>query len=156
VEEEMPKKAEQLKMEEPEPADDLLKEDSAATAVSQAAPSITPLMATAPASKPVEKTPAKSQESSSAPVFKLQILTSSAKLKPNDPQLKGQKQADYYKEGGLYKYTLGSSENYQEIYQLRKAQVARFPQSFIIAFKDGKRMDVQEAIREWKSKKVKR
>ena len=156
VEEETPKKAEQLKMEEPEPADDLLKEDSAATAVSQAAPSITPLMATAPASKSVEKTPAKSQESSSAPVFKLQILTSSAKLKPNDPQLKGQKQADYYKEGGLYKYTLGSSENYQEIYQLRKAQVARFPQSFIIAFKDGKRMDVQEAIREWKSKKVKR
>ena len=157
LEEEMPKKPEQPKMEEPEPAEDLLKDDSAATAVAQAAPSVMPLLAAVmPAPEPVEKVPAKSREASSAPVFKLQILTSSIKLKPTSAQLKGQKQADYYKEGGLYKYTLGSSENYQEIYQLRKAQVARFPQSFIIAFKDGKRMDVQEAIREWKSKRVKR
>ena len=157
LEEEMPKKAEQPKMEEPEPAEDLLKDDSAATAVAQAAPSVMPLLAAVmPAPEPVEKVPAKSREASSAPVFKLQILTSSIKLKPTSAQLKGQRQADYYKEGGLYKYTLGSSENYQEIYQLRKAQVARFPQSFIIAFKDGKRMDVQEAIREWKSKRVKR
>ena len=157
LEEEMPKTAEQPKMEEPEPAEDLLKDDSAATAVAQAAPSVMPLLAAVmPAPEPVEKVPAKSREASSAPVFKLQILTSSIKLKPTSAQLKGQKQADYYKEGGLYKYTLGSSENYQEIYQLRKAQVARFPQSFIIAFKDGKRMDVQEAIREWKSKRVKR
>ena len=157
LEAEMPKKAEQPKMEEPEPAEDLLKDDSAATAVAQAAPSVMPLLAAVmPAPEPVEKVPAKSREASSAPVFKLQILTSSIKLKPTSAQLKGQRQADYYKEGGLYKYTLGSSENYQEIYQLRKAQVARFPQSFIIAFKDGKRMDVQEAIREWKSKRVKR
>ena len=157
LEEEMPKKPEQPKMEEPEPAEDLLKDDSAATAVAQAAPSVMPLLAAVmPAPEPVEKVPAKSREASSAPVFKLQILTSSIKLKPTSAQLKGQRQADYYKEGGLYKYTLGSSENYQEIYQLRKAQVARFPQSFIIAFKDGKRMDVQEAIREWKSKRVKR
>ena len=157
LEEEMPKKPEQPNMEEPEPAEDLLKDDSAATAVAQAAPSVMPLLAAVmPAPEPVEKVPAKSREASSAPVFKLQILTSSIKLKPTSAQLKGQKQANYYKEGGLYKYTLGSSENYQEIYQLRKAQVARFPQSFIIAFKDGKRMDVQEAIREWKSKRVKR
>ena len=157
LEEEMPKKPEQPKMEEPEPAEDLLKDDSAATAVAQAAPSVMPLLAAVmPVPEPVEKVPAKSREASSAPVFKLQILTSSIKLKPTSAQLKGQRQADYYKEGGLYKYTLGSSENYQEIYQLRKAQVARFPQSFIIAFKDGKRMDVQEAIREWKSKRVKR
>jgi N-acetylmuramoyl-L-alanine amidase len=91
-----------------------------------------------------------------APVFKLQILASATKLRRTDPQLKGQKQADCFQEGGLYKYTLGSSENYQEIYQLRKAQLARFPQSFIIAFKGGVKMDVRQAIREYRSRKVKR
>jgi N-acetylmuramoyl-L-alanine amidase len=92
-------------------------------------------------------------ESSDAPVFKLQILASSTKLKPNDPQLKGQKQADYYQEGGLYKYTLGNSIDYQQIYQLRKAQLQNFPQAFIIAFKNGKKMNVQEAIQEYKKRK---
>ena len=95
-------------------------------------------------------------EKKDAPVFKLQILASSTKLKPTDPQLKGQKQADCYQEGGLYKYTLGSSENYNEIYQLRKNQLTNFPQAFIIAFKNGQKMNVQEAIQEFKSKKVKK
>jgi N-acetylmuramoyl-L-alanine amidase len=92
-------------------------------------------------------------EASNAPVFKLQILAAASKLKPNDPQLKGQKKADYYQEGGLYKYTLGSSTDYQQIYQLRKAQLTNFPQAFIIAFKNGQKMNVQEAIQEFKRSK---
>ena len=102
--------------------------------------------------KPVVDTP----KSSGAPVFKLQILASPTKLKSTDPQLKGQKQADCYQEGGLYKYTLGSSENYNEIFQLRKSMLAKFPQAFIIAFKNGNKMNVQEAIREFKNNKVKK
>jgi N-acetylmuramoyl-L-alanine amidase len=69
--------------------------------------------------------------------------------------LKGQKQTEYYQEGGLYKYTVGSSSNYNEIYQLRKSLATSFPQAFIIAFKDGKKVNVQEAIQEWRSKKGK-
>ena len=105
----------------------------------------------------VEKQPVvDSKQQIGAPVFKLQILASPTKLKSTDPQLKGQKQADCYQEGGLYKYTLGSSEDYNEIYQLRKAQQKNFPQAFIIAFKDGVKMNVQEAIREFKNNKVKK
>ena len=91
-----------------------------------------------------------SSTSSSCPVFRVQILASSSKLKPTDPQLKGQKDATYYEDGGLYKYTVGSSENYNDIYQLRKTLAASFPQCFVIAFKDGKRVDVQQAIQEFK------
>ena len=104
---------------------------------------------------PISPATPTSSSPASAPVFKLQILASATKLKPNDAQLKGQKDADYYQEGGLYKYTLGASENYNQIYQLRKAQLARFPQAFIVAFKDGNKMDVREAIREFKNKKNK-
>jgi N-acetylmuramoyl-L-alanine amidase len=162
----------QPKMEEPEPAIELLKEDSVVVAkvepmpeptpkpVQEVKPTLvqetkptpvpetmpTPVQETKPAPKPAPVV----AEKKDAPVFKVQILASSTKLKPNNPQLKGQTKADYYQEGGLYKYTLGSSENYNEIYQLRKAQLANFPQAFIIAFKNGQKMNVQEAIQEFK------
>ena len=97
-----------------------------------------------------------SSASSSAPVFKVQILASSARLKASSPQLKGVADADCYEEGGMYKYTVGASENYAEIYQLRKQLLDRFPQAFIIAFKDGKKVNVNEAIREYKANKNKK
>jgi len=87
-----------------------------------------------------------------APVFKVQILASSTKLKPTDTRLKGQKDADYYEEGGLYKYTVGASEDYLAVSQLRKQLLEKFPEAFIIAFKDGKKMDVRAAIQEYKSR----
>ena len=91
--------------------------------------------------------------SSDAPVFKVQILSSSSKLKTSDARFKGLKDIDYYQDGALYKYTVGSSTNYNEIYRLRKEVAAKIPEAFIIAFKDGKRMDVNAAIREFKSNK---
>ena len=48
----------------------------------------------------------------------------------------------------MYKYTVGASTDYNEISKLRKTLLDRFPQAFIIAFKNGKRCDLQEAIRE--------
>ena len=98
--------------------------------------------------------PVSNTSSSSTPVFKLQILASSGKLKSGDARLKGEQQVDYYQEGGLYKYTVGASENYQTIYQLRKQLLAKFPEAFIIAFKDGKKMDVRIAIEEYKKASV--
>ena len=67
--------------------------------------------------------------------------------------MKGQEDADFYKDGNLYKYTVGASTNYNEIYRLRKQLLSKFPEAFIIAFKNGQRMDVQQAIREFKKLK---
>lgn len=89
----------------------------------------------------------------SAPVFKIQILASDHQLKKNDSQLKGLTNTAFYKEKGMYKYTVGASANYQEIYQLRKDLLKKFPQAFIIAFRDDQKMDVQEAIKEYKKVK---
>lgn len=95
----------------------------------------------------------KSQDIAGQPVFKIQILTSSTILKKGDKKLKGRDDADYYKDGKIYKYTIGASENYNEIYRLRKTILDKFPEAFIIAFKDGQRTDVQEAIQEYKRNK---
>lgn len=92
---------------------------------------------------------------STAPIFKVQLLASTVKLKAGSAQLKGVKDVDYYEEKGMYKYTVGASANYAEIYQLRKQLLDRFPQAFIIAFKDGKKVNVNEAIREYKANKKK-
>ena len=146
----------QAKMEEPEPAEELVKEDSVAVVQEPKAKSQEVIAMTQQSTPKSQLPKAKVQEPSGSPVFKLQILASATKLKPTDSQLKGQKQADCYQEGGLYKYTLGSSEDYNEIFRLRKAQLGNFPQAFIIAFKDGQKMNVQEAVREFKSKKVRR
>jgi N-acetylmuramoyl-L-alanine amidase len=90
---------------------------------------------------------------SDAPVFKVQILVSSTQLKQTDARLKGLTGTDFYRENGMYKYTTGASTNYNEIYQLRKRILNKFPEAFIIAFKNGVRTDVQEAIREFKNRK---
>ena len=120
---------------------------------SQAAPVTQTLVETKTESKPEPATPV--AVAANAPVFKVQILVSSQKLKAGDSRLKGQTGVDSYVENGMTKYTVGASENYNEIYHLRKSLLDKFPEAFIIAFKDGKRMDVQQAIREFKSKRVK-
>ena len=92
----------------------------------------------------------------SAPVFKVQIMTSNVKLAAGNKKFKGQDGVEFYKDGGIYKYTVGSSTNYNEIYRLRKQVLDKFPEAFIIAFRNGQRMDVQEAVREFrKIKKLK-
>ena len=107
----------------------------------------------APAEKPANQEEKQKVNQDEAPVFKVQILTSNIKLKSGSRQLKGQEDADFYKDGNIYKYTVGSSTNYNEIYRLRKQLLAKFPEAFIIAFKHGQRMDVQQAIREFKKLK---
>jgi len=87
------------------------------------------------------------------PVFKVQIMACDVKLKNKDPRLKGIQNVDFYQEGGLYKYTVGASANYNEIAKLRKTVSVSFPQAFVVAFKNGQKMNVQEAIKEFRDNK---
>lgn len=88
-------------------------------------------------------------------IFKVQILTSSKPLSKNDKRLKGLKDVDYYKEKGIYKYTFGDSANYNEVLHARRSISTRFKDAFIVAFRNGERMDINEAITEFKKKKNK-
>jgi len=81
------------------------------------------------------------------PIFKLQILASKKKLSPQSNELKELKSVDYYFEDGLYKYTFGAETDYNKIVQLKNDLSAKFPQAFIIAFINGKKTDVKEALR---------
>lgn len=89
------------------------------------------------------------------PVFKIQILTASSPLKATDRRLKGLKPVEYYKENGIYKYTYGASTDYNKIYRMRKEILHKFKDAFIIAFKGDSKMNVQEAIQEFKRNRKK-
>lgn len=99
-----------------------------------------------------DETAEKADEPKDKPVFKIQIFASSRTLRPGSSQFKGLENVDSYKEGDLVKYTYGSSADYNEIYRLRKTILDKFPEAFIIAFKNGEKMNVSQAIREFKSK----
>lgn len=84
------------------------------------------------------------------PVFKVQIMASGNSLPAGSKQFKGLDGVECYEDGGMYKYTYGSSADYNEIYRLRKSVLDKFPEAFIVAFKGGLRTDVAAAIREFK------
>lgn len=87
--------------------------------------------------------------------FKIQILTSSKPLAKNDKRLKGLKEVEYYKEKGLYKYTYGDSSDYNKVLRTKRSITAQFKDAFIIAFRNGEKMNVNEAIAEFKKRRNK-
>lgn len=85
-------------------------------------------------------------------IFKVQILASASRQKISKSKLNGQT-AYCYEEDGFYKYTVGESEDYEEIVNIREGLVTHFPEAFVIAFKRGKKIDTRSAIREFRAKK---
>ena len=107
-----------------------------------------------PATKPRTATkPTTNNAPVGAPVFKIQIFISEKILDPSDSRLKGE-EPNYYKEGRVYKYTLGASTDYEEIVQLRKDIAGKFTGCFIVAFKNGEKvLNINDAIIEYKLNK---
>lgn len=110
----------------------------------------------APKSKAVAKAKPTTLPGKQAPVFKIQILTSTNPLSLHDKQFKGLKGIECFKENSLYKYTYGASTDYNEILRLKKSISSKIKDAFIIAFKNGKKMDTVTAINEFKKKKNKK
>ena len=103
-----------------------------------------------------KKEKAKAANNNNETVFKLQLFSTSKPLDKNDKRLKGLKNVAYYQEGGLYKYTCGDSANYDEVERTKQQLASQFKGSFIVAFKNGKKIDVKEAVNEFNKNKKKR
>lgn len=88
-------------------------------------------------SKPNKETVA--DNSSSEVEYRIQILYSPRKLPKNSSQFKGLKDVSYYVDNG-YKYTVGSTTDYEEIMKQFAEVKKKFKDSFVIRMKDGKRL----------------
>lgn len=100
------------------------------------------------ASKEVGKT-----NEGTKPVFKIQFLTSGKKLANNDRRLSGLSDVDFYVENGTYKYTCGASTDYNKVRATLKEVTKRYKDAFIIAFREEKKINVNDAIKEFSANK---
>lgn len=88
--------------------------------------------------QPVQSVPQQVVESKI--IYKVQILATDGVLRKNDYRLKGRTDAEYYKENGMVKYTLGSFDTMGEANNYRKELSNMFPGCFVVKFQDGKRV----------------
>lgn len=82
------------------------------------------------------------------PVFKVQFLTGPRVLPDGAAQYKGLKNVSHYKEGGVVKFTVGEFATVAEAARLKNDIKSLFPDAFVIAMKDGKRIDLNKARQE--------
>lgn len=91
------------------------------------------------------------EDTAGMPVFKVQILISNKPLSTNNSLFKGITGVESYVEDNYVKYTYGASTDLNKILRVRQHLLEKFPQAFVIAFKDGEKMDVGQAVREFKT-----
>ncbi|WP_396600934.1 N-acetylmuramoyl-L-alanine amidase [Algibacter sp. R77976] len=81
-------------------------------------------------------------------IFKVQIAASSKALETKPYNFKGLRTISRSKAGSLYKYFYGNTSDYEQIKQLNKeAKSKGYNSSFIVAFKDGKKIALAEALK---------
>ncbi len=83
--------------------------------------------------------------------FSIQFLTSPKKISLNSRKMKGLKNVQEYKINNMYKYTYGSEKTLDEIKKVQTKVRKKFPDAFAIAFKNGKKISIPEALKEIKN-----
>lgn len=81
-------------------------------------------------------------------VFKVQLAASSKKLETNPYNFKGLETVSRNKEGEFYKYYYGETSDYLKIQnKQREAKEKGFATCYIVAFRNGKKITVGEALK---------
>jgi len=81
-------------------------------------------------------------------IFKVQILSSDTPLSTNSPKFKGIKNIWEYKDGVLYKYTVGNNKDLKSASELQsELRKKGFGDAFVVVFQNGKRIPVRKALK---------
>jgi len=97
--------------------------------------------------KPVQSISNSEKKISKNVIFKIQLFAVDRKMKHGASEFKGLKDTDYFREGKLYKYTYGEETDFKKIEKLRKGISKKFPQAYVVAFKNGEKISVREAMK---------
>lgn len=95
------------------------------------------------------------EASASIPLFKIQIFAINRELSFDSELFKGYKNISFEVDGSLYKYMIGANEDYYEILRLKEELKQEFPEAFVVAFKNGQRVNTGEAVKEFVKNKRK-
>lgn len=81
-------------------------------------------------------------------VFKVQIAASSKQLEPKSYNFNGLSDISREKVGNIYKYFYGYTSDYNKIKQFHiQAKAKGYKDSFVVAYKDGNKIAVSEALK---------
>lgn len=81
-------------------------------------------------------------------IFKVQISSGGKKIEPKPTNFKGLNMISFLHENGVYKYMYGKSNSYTTAKKkLQEAKAKGYDSSFIVAFKNGKKVSLKEALR---------
>jgi len=94
----------------------------------------------------IEKKPLENRDSTT--IFKVQLSASVKKVALISSNFKGLKDISMASEGKYYKYMYGETSNYEEAKKLlQEAKAKGYDSAYLIAFKNGETISVQEAIK---------
>ena len=80
--------------------------------------------------------------------FKVQIATSSKRVDTAPRNFKGLEGVEEQRGAGLYRYLVGNEATLEDARdRQQKCRELGFEGAFIVAFKDGERIDLQEAVK---------
>ncbi|NRT15952.1 N-acetylmuramoyl-L-alanine amidase [Flavobacterium sp. 28A] len=114
------------------------------TKVIEKAPETTPVKSSAPA----ETKSTTTKTSDTNVIFKVQLSASSKKVALESKNFKGLNTISMEKSGNVYKYMYGETSDYnQSKVLLSQAKAKGYSSAFLIAFKNGKKISIQEAIK---------
>ncbi|MBP9600747.1 MAG: N-acetylmuramoyl-L-alanine amidase [Lutibacter sp.] len=80
--------------------------------------------------------------------FKVQISAGSRKIETKAHNFKGLNNVERVQYGALYRYYVGNTSNYNEILEvLEEAKNKGYRSSFVVAFKDGNKVQVEDVLK---------
>ncbi len=83
-------------------------------------------------------------------VFKVHLISSKNKLSTESERFKGLGIIEEYQASGAFTYLAGESNSYTEIAELHQKATQKFPEATIVAFKNGRLIKLEKALKSLK------
>lgn len=80
-------------------------------------------------------------------IFKVHLISSETKIPSNSNMFEGLGDVEEYYANGAYSYLLGAKSSYTEINEIYDSVKKKFPQSAIVAFKNGQLIKLEKALK---------
>jgi phospholipid/cholesterol/gamma-HCH transport system substrate-binding protein len=80
-------------------------------------------------------------------IFKVHLVSTENKIPENSKYFEGIDGVEEFSASGAYSYLLGASSSYSEIIKIHKSMKSRFPNSTVVAFKNGRLIKLEKALK---------
>ncbi len=83
-------------------------------------------------------------------IFKVHLISSETKISPDAHVFAGMEPVEEYEISGAFTYLTGSSHSFSEILELHQKALIKFPDASIVAFRRGKMIKLEKALKSLK------